>query len=130
MSEHTAQAAFITEILYIYRNDDSFIRPLFFSVPNGAVLGGNRFALAAKLKSEGMVSGVADILYLQPRGDHSFFALEMKKEERKREKNGGLSGEQEHWLRSAQRVGAYIAVCYNTDESVKEFTHYMGLEPK
>lgn len=128
MSEHDEQAAFIGTIVATFRSRDDFIRPLFFSVPNGAVLGGNRWALANKLKNEGMFPGVADVLYLQPRGDYSFFAAEMKTEKRRKEKNGGLSDEQTDWLRSAKRVGAYIAVCYSADEAVDEFSHYMTLE--
>lgn len=128
MSEHDEQAAFIGAVVATYRLRDDFIRPLFFSVPNGAVLGGNRFALANKLKNEGMYPGVADVLYLQPRGDYAFFAAEMKTEKRRNERNGGLSDEQTDWLRAAHRVGAYAVVCYSADEAINEFSHYMTLE--
>lgn len=128
MSEHDEQAAFIGTVVAAFRLQDDFIRPLLFSVPNGAVLGGNRWALANKLKNEGMLPGVADVLYLQPRGDHAFFAIEMKTEKRRREHNGGLTDEQSEWLRAARRVGAYVAVCYSADEAVSEFSYYMKLE--
>lgn len=128
MSEHDEQAAFIRTIVDTFRLRDDFIRPLFFSVPNGAVLGGNRWALANKLKNEGMYPGVADVLYLQTRGAYVFFAVEMKTEKRRREKNGGLSDKQTSWLKTAKCAGAYIAICYSADEAVNEFSYYMTLE--
>ena len=40
-------------------------RVRFFSVPNGAVLGGrNRFALLAKLRAEGLLTGAPDLVLI------------------------------------------------------------------
>lgn len=124
MTEHSEQAAFVAEVLYRYSNRDDFIRPLFFSVPNGAWLGGkNPHALMAKYKAEGFLPGVADILYLQPRGDWSFLAIEMKAVNRK----GGVSEEQNTFIRAALSAGGLALVCYGTDSAIKAFTKYMEL---
>lgn len=126
-SEHAEQAAFFTTILFKYRNDDRFIRPLLFAVPNGAFLGGRSAATLEKLRAEGLTPGVADILYLQPRGGYSYLALEMKRADKRNQKSGGLRPEQVEFLNAASRAGAFFAVCYSAEEAERAFDAYMGL---
>lgn len=68
----------------------------FFSVPNGAVLGGqNRFALLAKLKSEGLLPGAPDLVLIDPAPiDGKHVVVEMKRQAGKRGGRVGLSDEQ------------------------------------
>ena len=57
-TEHAEQAAFVQQVMYEFSNRSDFIRPLFFAVPNGMVIGGrNRFALLNKYKAEGFTPG-------------------------------------------------------------------------
>jgi hypothetical protein len=65
--EHNEQATFIDHVLWTYRNREDFNRGVFFAVPNGAWLGGRAKNVMNKLKGEGFLPGVFDILYLQPR---------------------------------------------------------------
>lgn len=126
-SEHAEQSAFFTTILFKYRTDDRFVRPLFFAVPNGAFLGGKSALTMEKLRAEGLTPGVADILYLQPRGGYSFLALEMKRADKRGHKAGGLRPEQVEFLNAASCAGAFFAVCYSAEEAERAFDEYMGL---
>lgn len=125
MSEHTEQVAFVQYVLMQYRTRDDFIRPLFFAVPNGAWLGGKGFAVMNKLKAEGLTPGVADLLYLQPRGGYACLAIEMKTEKRINEKEGGLSAEQHTFLQAVLSAGGLSEVCYNAQEAIHAFDQYM-----
>lgn len=129
MSEHDEQAAFVFEVLCRYGNCSDFLRPLFFSVPNGAWLGGrNPFALMAKYKAEGFTPGVSDILYLQPRGGYAYLAIEMKATNRMVEKDKGISLEQAEFQKAVIRAGGRALVCYGAEAAVEEFIEYMKLE--
>lgn len=129
-SEHNEQAVFIEEVLYRYRNDSTFIRPLFFSVPNGAYLGGKSELQYQKLKKEGFVNGVSDVLYLDPRGEYSYLTLEMKTDRRRRERGGGLSEDQVAFMEAVKTAGGLAVVCYGAEEAIEAFARYMDLEPR
>lgn len=129
-SEHNIQASFVDWVLWEYRNDSTFIRPLFFAVPNGAYLGGKSPVTFAKLKKEGFLQGVADLLYLQPRGEWSYLALELKTPERKRSKDRGLSEAQTEFLSAVGLSGGLPLVCYGVDEAIEYFRDYMSLKSK
>lgn len=130
-SEHNEQAALVEAVLYTYRNRADFIRPLFFSTLSGAWIAGSnkngRAALIMKYKREGWVNGVADLLYLQPRGPYSFLAIEMKTPARAKDKNGGASDDQLEWLRSARHAGAMAEICHGRDAAWDVFCKYMEL---
>jgi hypothetical protein len=130
MSEHNIQASFVDSVLWQYKSDPTFLRPLFFAVPNGAYLGGRSPVTFAKLKREGFLQGVADILYLQPRGVWSFMAIELKTEKRKREKDRGLSVDQVSFLDAVSEAGGLPSVCYGVDEAIEAFTLYMSRPPR
>lgn len=129
-SEHNIQSAFVDWVLWQYRNDPTFFRPLFFAVPNGAFLGGRSPVTFQKLKREGFQQGVADLLYLQPRGEWSYLALELKTPKRKREKGRGLSDEQEEFLNAVGLAGGLPSVCYGLEEAIETFSLYMGLKAR
>jgi VRR-NUC domain-containing protein len=129
-SEHSEQTTFIEAVLWTYRLDPTFIRPLFFSVPNGAYLGGRSALQYAKLKREGFVNGVSDILYLQPRGPYYYLAIEMKTEERRREKGGGISQDQAGFIDSVSMAGGLALVCYGAEEAIAAFDRYMRFESR
>ena len=127
LTEHQQQVLFVQEVKYQYRNHPTFIELLFFSTLNGAWLGGKSFSVWQKHKAEGAQKGVSDILYLQPRGDYNFLAIEMKRENRRNVKDGGLTEEEKEWLDVARNSGAYVAVCHSAEDALREFGFYMAL---
>ncbi len=131
-SESQEQASFVCEVLLAYRNRADFLRPLFFSTLSGAWIAGStsrsKAALIAKYKREGWVNGVADILYLQPRGGYAYLAIEMKSVTRANEKHGGASDDQLTWLKAAKEAGAMTAVCHGADAAIEVFRHYMAMD--
>jgi hypothetical protein len=130
LSEHSEQALFFDSVLWKYKTDPTFDSNLLFAVPNGALLGGNRSAVMAKLKREGFKNGVSDMLYLQPRGPYPYLAFEFKKQSRRGERDGGLSESQVEFLRAVSGAGGLAAVCYGSEEAEKVFADYMALPVK
>lgn len=130
ISEHVEQANFFSTIgfTYLYRND--FIRALLFSVPNGMWIGGsNPYAMMNKLKAEGLQPGVADILYLQPRGEYNCLAIEMKARDKRNDKDA-VSPEQAEFLEAVNASGGWGEVCYGCDEALQIFEAYMRMDAK
>lgn len=130
-TEHDEQAGFVGDVKARYQHRRDFYPELFYSVPNGfwaAGKGNAKFALIAKYKAEGMRPGVADVMYDQPRGGFTKFVCEMKRRDRRNEKNGGLSDDQMAYLNAARKVGAFVCVCYTADEAVQCFDNYMAME--
>lgn len=124
--ERDIQIAFVQYVLTMYMQREDFIRRMFFHVPNGVKLGArNAPAMMHKLKQQGVLPGVPDILYLYPRGMWNFLAIELKTEARRNEKNGGLSDEQLKWQDDARRAGALVFVAYGLDEAIEIFDQYM-----
>ncbi len=132
MSEHDDQAVFVDYVLFKYQHCENFVRKLFFGVPNGMWAGGNtarkRATTITKMKQEGFTPGVADILYLQPRGPYSYLAIEMKDPIRRNYKDA-LSEDQKLFLQAAKSAFALVAVCFGADEAMKVFDEYMELDP-
>lgn len=126
MTEHSDQAAFFDEIAWKFRNREDFVDNLFFATMNGAWFGGNGARMYAARKREGFKKGVADILYLQPRGPYAYLAIELKTEKRRKEKNGGLEPEQQEFILAVNRNGGFGMVCYGVAEAVATFENYMG----
>lgn len=131
-TEHNEQAALVACVLTTYQHRSDFARPLFFSTLNGVMIGGrntgSKFALIEKYKTEGWVNGVADILYLQPRGGYPYLAIEMKTPACAKEKNGGASDDQVEWLRAARAVGAMVGLCHGAEAAWEVFSNYMSLD--
>lgn len=127
-TERQEQIAFVSYVLQVYAHRPDFIRGLFFAVPNGAWLGGKRPAyVMEKMKGEGVLPGVADLLYLQPRGEYAYLALEMKTPLRFKEQGGGLTDEQQDFLNNVNLAHGRARVCYGADEAIEVFNWYMGL---
>jgi len=129
-NEHQEQSNLVSTVLYTYQNRSDFSRRLFFSTLSGAWIAGSgprKMALIEKYKREGWVNGVADILYLQPRGEYAYLAIEMKTESREREKNGGASEDKIAWLREAREAGAMTAICHGAEAAWEVFSSYMSL---
>ena len=133
-TEHHEQAALVSAVLMQYQHRPDFIRLLFFATLNGVWIAGKDYSrkmgLIAKYKSEGWVNGVSDLLYLQPRGDHPYLAIEMKTVARIKEKDFGASEDQLAWLQAAKSAGAMTAICHGADAGFDVFHRYMNLDAK
>lgn len=129
VSEHEEQANFFTSVRSMYAIRADFIQRLLFSVPNGMWIGGkNPYALMAKFKAEGLQPGVADILYLQPRGEYSYLAIEMKAADKRNNKDA-VSPDQGEFLTEVNANGGMGEVCYGCDEALSIFSTYMSMKP-
>lgn len=129
VSEHQEQANFFSEVHTRYAIRSDFIKRLLFSVPNGMWIGGkNPYALMNKFKAEGLQPGVADILYLQPRGEYSYLAIEMKAADKRNNKDA-VSPDQGEFLTEVNANGGMGEVCYGCDEALSIFSTYMSMKP-
>ena len=129
VSEHQEQANFFSEVHTRYAIRSDFIKRLLFSVPNGMWIGGkNPYALMNKFKAEGLQPGVADILYLQPRGEYSYLAIEMKAADKSNNKDA-VSPDQGEYLTEVNANGGMGEVCYGCDEALSIFSTYMSMKP-
>lgn len=128
ISEHSEQVNFFETVRAIYRVSREFVDGVLFAVPNGVWIGGqNKYALFAKYRAEGFTPGVSDILYLQPRGEFGYLAIEMKAEHRRGEADA-VTPEQTEFLEAVEQAGGWGVVCYGCDEAVSVFKTYMELE--
>lgn len=79
---------------------------------------------AAKLKAEGMVPGVADLLLLVPRGGFGCLAIEMKS------KKGVVRDTQKEWAEKCKAAGNMYAICRSVDEFMEIVDNYLALDGK
>lgn len=88
-----------------------------FAVPNG----GKRDArTAAKLKEEGVVAGVADLILLVPNRFYGALLIEMKTA------SGRQSTSQKEWERIVTDKGEYkYVVCHSLDDFINEVDNYL-----
>jgi hypothetical protein len=129
ISEHEEQASFIAEVHMRYASRDDFISKLLFAVPNGAWFGGkNPHALMAKYRKEGFKNGVADLIYLQPRGPYSCLCIEFKAQDQRNKRDGGLSPDQVEFLAAVNEAGGCGDVCYGAEHAMIVFDAYMSGE--
>ena len=89
-----------------------------FAVPNG----GRRDRVSgAKLKAEGVLPGVSDLILLLPRGKHHGLLIEMKTE------SGKQSQAQRDWQRDMVHRGYKYMVIRSIDEFIDRVTDYLLL---
>lgn len=112
-SESSEQIMFVTRMRHFYP------QILLFAIPNG---GGRTPRDGAKLKSEGVLPGVPDLMVAEARGGYHGLFIEMK-----RSKGGKLSDKQIAVLATLAHNGYKTAVCAGCEEAWKEFEAYMEL---
>jgi hypothetical protein len=114
-SEHDEQVE-VVNYLYLQYHD-----ALFWATPNGASLSGRGRAMN-KLKGEGFLPGVSDLIIFEPRGGYSCLFIEMKKA------NGGSgASENQTWfIREVEKRGALGAVCNGFEEAQTIIDDYMN----
>ncbi len=99
---------------------------VFFSVPNGAKLGGSegqRYGMVNKLKAEGMTPGAPDLVILAARGKFHGCLVEMK-----RIKGSKLSENQREFLARAEASGFYTIVGYGYVNATELLEEYLSWE--
>lgn len=90
-----------------------------FAVPNGGYRGK---ATAGKMKAEGVLAGVSDLILLACRGGYGALLIEMKTTE----KGSAQSREQKEWQHDVIREGEYrYVVCRTIDEFMTEVRAYL-----
>lgn len=89
-----------------------------FAVPNG---GARNKVEASRLKAEGVVAGVADVLITVPRGGFGCLGLEFKTE------RGRQSDVQKTWAEAFTAAGNKYAVVRSLSEAVQVVNDYMRL---
>lgn len=123
--EHQTQANCVAWFRWQYPKYEK----LLFAVPNG---GARTKKTAGKLKAEGIVKGVADLLLLVPAGEYHGLCIEMKKEEityddkgRKKVERGYQRPEQKEWQALVEEQGYKYVVCWNIEGFQKEVNDYL-----
>ena len=90
---------------------------LMHAIPNG---GKRDLVTAARLKAEGVKSGVPDIFLPVPKGGKAGMYIELKR------RNGGrASPEQLYWLDALARQGYHCMLCYGWEHARDEIIRYM-----
>lgn len=122
-SEHSSQTALFC---WSASSGISELRWL-FAIPNGGLRDSRT---AGKLKAEGVKAGVWDIFLPVPitkwEGVSCGLFLEMKTEEYRNKKDGGLRPEQKEFLDFVADQGYTTAVCYNWQEARDCILEYLG----
>lgn len=112
--EHRIQCACVNWFRLQYPDHASAL----FAVPNG----GRRDRVSgAKLKAEGALPGVSDLILLLPRGRHHGLLIEMKTE------RGKQSQAQRDWQRDMVHRGYKYMVIRSIDEFIDMVTDYLLL---
>jgi hypothetical protein len=75
----------------------------------------------ARLKAEGLKSGVPDICLPVPRGEHHGLYIELK-----RRKNARVTPEQMEWIEGLVAQGYVAAICRGCDEAIEVITGYLA----
>ena len=111
--EHKIQCACVRWFGFRYPR----LKGRLFAVPNG----GRRDAVtAARLKAEGVVAGVSDLILLKSNRYYGALLIEMKK------KDGYQSPSQKQWQRIICENGEYkYVVCHSVDDFMSEVDDYL-----
>ncbi len=117
MSEHSEQVAVIQ-----WKNmlQNRYIElGVMFAVPNA---GKRSIGAARYYLSEGLVSGVPDLILPVAKNGKGGLAIEMKVKPNK------VTQEQKWWLSSLQNFGWVTLVCFSADEAIRAICDYLGIE--
>ena len=110
--EHRLQAACVHWFRYAYPK----LMPNLFAVPNG----GRRDEITGKrLKDEGVLAGVADLILLYPSREYNALLIEMKV------KGGKLKPVQKEWGNHLYKSGYKYVVCYSKEAFINEIMTYL-----
>ncbi|MBR5835183.1 MAG: VRR-NUC domain-containing protein [Bacteroidales bacterium] len=88
-----------------------------FAVPNG---GGRGKADAGKLKAEGVLSGVSDLILLKRNTEYGGLMIEMKT------KKGVQADSQKDWQEKISKDGYKYVVCRSLEDFMREVNEYLS----
>lgn len=94
-----------------------------FAVPNGEF---RTLASARRLKAEGAMAGVSDLLFLRPNDRYHGLCLEFKKSG---ETWSAVRPSQREFLQASEEEGYAAAVAFGFDHGKHLFTRYLAGEP-
>lgn len=110
--EHRIQVACVNWFRYAHHDMYGSL----FAIGNG----GKRDAVTgAKLKAEGVLAGVADLILLERNGKHNALAIEMKTPK------GSQSPAQKEWQAYIETRGVKYVICRSLDEFIEEIESYI-----
>lgn len=109
--EHRLQVACVRW----FRMQYPHLREMLFAVPNG---GRRDEKTGARLKEEGVIAGVSDLILLQRNDNYGALLIEMKT------KTGRQSESQKRWQQTAEEQGYRYVVCRSLEEFMKEVNNY------
>ncbi len=112
-SEHTEQTKLVGRIRSFYP------WALVFAVPNGGKRGKRE---AVRLKDEGVLAGIPDLVVAEPRGRYHGLYIEMK-----RRKGGRVTEEQRDKIRKLRRRGYKVLVGHGVDDVWPAVEAYLAL---
>ncbi|WP_300700938.1 VRR-NUC domain-containing protein [Bacteroides sp.] len=92
------------------------LKHMLFAVPNG---GRRDKATGAKLKAEGALAGVSDLILLIPKGNYASLCIEMKTPE------GTQSESQIMWQKEIEAAGSKYVICRSLDDFMSEVNSYL-----
>lgn len=99
------------------------LKTLLFAIPNG---GNRNIITGARLKREGVTSGVWDLqLAIGIKGYHSMW-LEVKDPKYKKRKNGGLSASQFEWGIDMENQGHLMHIVYSCQDALDKIEDYLS----
>ncbi len=89
----------------------------FFAVPNG---GRRDKVTGAKLKAEGALAGVADLILLIPKNGYASLCIEMKTPD------GIHRDSQKLWQKEVEAVGNKYVICRSLEDFIREIQEYLN----
>lgn len=111
--EHRLQVACVQWFHYQYPKHAHNL----FAVPNG---GKRDKVTAAKLKAEGALAGVADLILLIQSKGYGALLIEMKTS------SGRQADSQKAWQKAIEKDGYKYVICRSISDFMKEVNSYMG----
>lgn len=111
--EHQTQCACIQW----FRCQYPHFRHNLFAVPNG---GRRDLVTAARLKAEGVLAGVADLILLKSNSRYGALLIEMKT------RKGRQADTQRAWQQLIERDGYKYVVCRSVDDFISEVKGYLS----
>ena len=111
--EHRIQSACVRAFRYKYPQ----FRHNLFAVPNG---GRRDKVTGAKLKAEGALAGVSDLILLKSNSKYGALLIEMKTP------TGRQQESQKEWERLISQDGYKYVICRSVDNFLSEVEQYLG----
>lgn len=120
MTESSEQIALL-KWASTYQHNGTKIGRFIFAIPNEAK---RSQAHGARMKAQGLRSGVPDLMFAYPHAGQPGLFIEMKSPKPK----GKVTDNQKKWLERLQGAGYVTAVCWGMEEAKQVILDYLGQE--